>query len=321
MEARLTVPSTVRCSIVQDCLFSGLTHTENGAAAWLGGSGPVFVTGTTLVNCHTTRRGGGLYFETGSVQIESCCFRDLTVDDLGTAIAINYEHANLNLSVSSLVKCGKPTSRGRATIFVDTDQWFAFSALNFSSCNLPGSTNEDGLGFVLWCYISKGDPWSFRYCSVYKCSGATGFHHNYDAIATVEYCNFYENVAHPSRALFSCYQTGMIVRFCIFRDNTRDLMLHEDRRHPFVIQDCVFSSPDSVIANDWWTDADSTRNLFGSYTASIAITHLANAYCEIHIPDATPIASPSFYFTMPAYPLRTHRSMLISTACFLWLRS
>jgi hypothetical protein len=115
------------------------------------------------------------------------------------------------------------------------------------------------------------------------------------------------------------WESGIIVKLSVFSGNNIDIIMHgANPSHRFEFIGCLFSAA-SLPAGCF--DGSTWGNAFQAAPQSLSLPNLPRQACKAQtVPDATPTESASFYFTMPGYQPRRHRSMLISTACFLWLR-
>jgi hypothetical protein len=235
--------------------------------------------------------GGGIYCQSHALEIDGCCFNDVSttgVSALGHVLHSDRDNSTLTMASSSLVDCGDEASSARGTLFIDKNPAFSLVYLNFSGCQLPSNaaSGDDAIGFIFWAYVHSRHPWYLRYCTVVDCSGSSGIHHTSSSVGTIEYCNFYDNVARSDRAVLSTWGSGQILRFCIFDGNSREMMLSGGGRK-FSMTDCVLSCPAGSLPSDYFDDL-SSGNFFGTTTESLAITPLETENCRTPWPAKTP---------------------------------
>jgi hypothetical protein len=130
---------------------------------------------------------------------------------------------------------------------------------------------------------------------------------------TVEYCNFYDNDAHADLGVLYGWQTGIIVKLCVFGGNSRDVVMdypNPARRFEFI--GCAFAA-ESLPADCF--EGSTWGNAFGAVTASLPLKNLPLHACQAKI-VVTQSASP--YFTRPGFRPRTRNSPLVASIFFMF---
>jgi hypothetical protein len=100
--------------------------------------------------------------------------------------------------------------------------------LNFAECWLPRDSDDSGIGFA---FAATGDgqaDWSFRYCTVLKCSGSTGIQHNANGLGTVAYRNFDANLAAGGRGCCLVIQEDLMCGIGFFRTATEKYLTAQE---------------------------------------------------------------------------------------------
>jgi hypothetical protein len=294
--SRIEVPQSSSCVVVEDCVFMSLSGSSSGGAGYFGTSiSYVDVFGSTFADVRCSYRGGALYFESDSHEV-GCCFIDVSAgevtDSCGHALASNLDQSTFDVNSSSFVECGSQTSLTAGVLCVDKDTHFYFTSLNFSECRLSADLADGGaaIGFIFYDFINRYNPWYLRYCTVLKCSGSTGIHHSDSGDGTVEYCNFYGNVARADRGVLFTFSHGLNVQYCVFEGNSREIFMATVGSVKFSMIGCVLSSPEGSIPSAYF-DGASSGNVFGMTTASYVITHSVPAECRTSTPTPTPLGT------------------------------
>jgi hypothetical protein len=315
--ARTWVVDEASCVLLRDCFFDRTQATEDaGAVGVASTSGPLLVQSSTFFECHAGRNGGAIHLLTFHFTIEDSCFIGTTAGGSASVLQIERPSEASAIRNSLFADCGAAGDESDVTIYMGTDQEpdqsFDFYLLHFSDCCYQTTDLERGRGYVFYAGYDRTNPWHFRYSTVVRCEGSTGIHHNYEAYGTIEYCNFYANVAHADRSVLYGWQSGMIVAFSVFNGNNIDVIMHNSspvRRFEFI--GCVFSAaslPDGCFDGSTW------GNAFGVETPSLPLPNLRLDACHGEIRR-----SPSAPFTLTGYRPRNRRSMLISTGFFMLL--
>lgn len=148
----------------------------------------------------------------------------------------------------------------------------SFKFLTFSKCLLSDSEGDSS---VLCASQSDGN-WNFSYCTVVGCFGHSGIWSRCDTVCRVNFCNFYDNCFPLSSGVLVVERVGLLVKSCIFRNNTFGIFLERFSEDTgFFIMDCVFSS---VLPDESYYLV-TTNNLFATETATSYIAYLNTGLC------------------------------------------
>jgi hypothetical protein len=305
-----TVIGQSYCVVIRNALFERTRTNGTGGAVCLdSASAPLFVQLATFLECHADQDGGAIHLASDCA-IDDSCFIGTTAAGRGSALKLDAFVEASAIRHSLFANCGDiDTGVGcDATVYVSEDHSIEFSLLNFSDCCYQTTLTGRGRGFVCYFPHDVARPWSFRYSTVVRCRGATGLHHSYYADVTVEYCNFYDNVAHSNLGVLYAWKSGMIVKLSVFNGNSGDVVLELDAARRFQIVDCVFAAalPDGCF------DESSAGNAFGVTTPSLPLSNLPSQACRDW-------AASTSYFTGPGCARRTGRSVFLATGFYLVL--
>jgi hypothetical protein len=161
--------------------------------------------------------------------------------------------------------------------------------LNFSYCGVdPSGGGNGGDGVVIYSRVTGGD-FTFTYCTVLKCIGATGIDFSTTTHRLTDHCNFYRNVfSSGSKTLFySSTAYGLAVSHCIFNSNSDPIfaLRVSGYTHGYIVSNCVFS------ADIAWNSVFSST--FNNQIMAEPVSHTLTYPWFTFCPTASPTQSPS----------------------------
>jgi hypothetical protein len=262
---------TQGCTDVRDSFFQDLSGFRGGGIDFLVSSGSLSVFDTTFLRCsavpnYDSQRGGGINHEGTLMAIERCCFRETSTSGYGTAISYSSLSGTalgtVNVTDASFTSC-YAIGDGTGTICDKKGAYSTLLRLNFTGGRMAVSqwVNEgDGIAILS---IGLSAYFTFSYSTVLDSVASTGIDIESEIPPVIENCNFYNNVftdGTHSYALFYADDYGMIVRYCVFNNNSDIFRIYtDDPEVGFTFSDCVFSG-----SIDSWGQGDRV-NSTGSF--------------------------------------------------------
>jgi hypothetical protein len=262
---------SVFCVQVRSSLFANMGATYGGGICIWHTLPLVNVSDCTFYLCRASY-GGGIDYSGSDLSVAGSCFRATSGLDSGTGISLSDGRGAVSLQSLTFVLCARDGDLAFGTIADSIGFTSSYRVLNFSHCSL---SQTEGDGSVLAVSQADGN-WTFSYCTVVNCVGLSGIWSRCESLCGVTYCNFYDNSVPAMSGVIACERIGVLVRWCVFKNNTHDIFLERlSDESRFQIMNCVFSGqlPDESYY------LATVNNVFHSETATRYIDHLDTGYC------------------------------------------
>jgi hypothetical protein len=224
---------------------SGNTGEPRGAIN-INGNYPVNVTDSTFIECSSTW-GGGVCVDLALATLERCCGTNCSANNGGQFVQFGDDASNAPQEVvfflTVLNCCPLSHSSGFGVIHAEFPRIINCTNSNFTACKGPG------VGAVV-CVNNTNSQCTCQFLTVVRCSGESGIDSKAGVSPLVEFCNVLNN----SLTLGSLYTrgTGMLIHFCIFRNNENDINSSSsscESNSVIEIVNCVFTTNVSLSGN------------------------------------------------------------------------
>jgi hypothetical protein len=265
---------SVFCVDIESSVFVGTSDAFGGGICIWNKLPTVNICLCTFYECEASS-GGGIDYSGSNLTILSCCFRNTSSIDRGTAISFSDGSGWISVGEVNFVECHDVDGSASGTLRISTNFICSYHLLNFTSCCLSYSNDFSvGDGSILEFSDSDGN-FSFSSCTIVGCIGRSGIRNRCDNDCYVCFINFYNNSFWSFSGVLSCERRGLIVDTCIFHDNTNELILDDSSEIGFIISNCVFSSD---LPNGSYY-LSTTNNIFNTKTISLYFAHFATSFC------------------------------------------
>jgi hypothetical protein len=264
--------------VANGCSFIDLYHSDvdsdngEGGAIWCYTHGSVEIEASLFKNCGAVNRGGAISADSEWFNMRrSCavyCYTTAAGAE-GGAIWMEPDDEVSDFSEDSFLFTNIEGGNSNGTIFYTENTGNIFEApdvqiskVNFTSCR----ASNGGSAFTVAKSISK---WAASYLVLRYLTGATGIHALTTSLKGVDHCNFYDNPLSADGGVLYGESCGMTVDSCIFKNNSRDIVMKENpsSSSKFRLTNCVFSG--SFPETNWVSRSGCFQ---GSVTASFVIT-------------------------------------------------
>jgi hypothetical protein len=263
------------CLLVRASFFENQTDATAGGAIRVGSESQCEITDSSFLFCRTPGHGGALSLDSPNATVLRCCGTGCSAV-LGPFVQIG---GNGSFAFLALLLCPLTSTSGRGVICSETASFANFSNNNWTAC--PAS---EGSTVLITAELSQ---FAFRLSTVASSAGDTGVDSSCAVSPLVELCNFYNNSVDPSFTAVYTRQTGVLIRACVFSNNSRDVGF-SGFGGDWEIADSFFTADSVQLPNDSFV---LDGNVFLTVTASLAVAQFDPDSCATRPVSAKPSES------------------------------